>query len=263
MGEEASKGDVEYLLAVVKRAEAMAALRDEPLTRRELESRLDVSRATVHRLTSALADHGLVERTNAHHELTPLGETVAAELAGFGETVSTARELQPLFAAADGTPVDVDPELFLDAETTVSTPGTPYAPVRRFVELLDETETVRGFDTTALAPVSAEEVFDVITDGMQTEVIYEPSIIESIVESYPDRSEALLDRDNLTVYVHESLPFGLTLYESRVGVGAYDGRTGTLQLYVDTDDRDALAWGERVYEHYRERAEPLKATDRP
>jgi len=249
MGEEASKGDVEYLLAVVKRAEAMTALRDEPLTRRELESRLDVSRATVHRLTSALADHGLVERTNAHHELTPLGETVAAELARFGETVSTA--------------VDVDPELFLDAETTVSTPGTPYAPVRRFVELLDETETVRGFDTTALAPVSAEEVFDVITDGMQTEVIYEPSIIESIVESYPDRSEALLDRDNLTVYVHESLPFGLTLYESRVGVGAYDGRTGTLQLYVDTDDRDALAWGERVYEHYRERAEPLKTTDRP
>jgi hypothetical protein len=49
---------------------------------------------------------------------------------------------------------------------------------------------------------------------------------------------------------HEDLRFGLTLCDDRVGLGVYDGETGMMELYLDTDSPAAYEWAEGVYATY-------------
>lgn len=252
-----------YLLDVVRRLPVLAELRDGSRSRGELADALQASKTTVHRATTTLEDHGLVERWNGTYRLTAIGEAVAEEACAFGERATTARRLAPLFDAVAHAPVDLDPELFADATVNVAEPGDPYAPVRRLTSLVRRADELRWFDTSTVAPAIHAEVADRLVDGMRARVVLEPVGARGLRADCPDDGAGLLGSENLDLYVHESLPFGLTLAGGRVGVGGYCTETGVLRVYVDTDDPGALAWGRELFQHYVRTARPLAETSVP
>lgn len=251
----------ELLVVSIQRADVLKALSVRPLRRAEIEETVDVSRTTAHRIARSLTDHGLVERTDAGFVLTPLGEAIAAEVNRVQDTVKVAANLQPILEALSETAFVLDVSLFTDAVITASKPGDPYAPVSRFMELLTETETLRGFDTTSIAPLYVDEIRDEILGGMETSVIYQPAVAQQIADSYPDELDEARESDRLELFTSESLPFGLALYDERIGVGAYDSDTGMLKIFVDTDNPEAIKWGESLYEYYRNDADPFFPPD--
>lgn len=253
---ERQVGDVGELLDVsLQRADALEALRSGPLRRSEIETKLDVSRTTAHRIARALADHGFVERIDGRYALTPFGEVAAAEVERVRTAFAAADRLRPFLDAVADTPFELDVSWFADSEVTTSGPGDPYAPVEQFMKLLSETDSLRGFDTTSVAPIFVDEIREEILDGMATSVVYLPTVAAQIAESYPEELADAMASNDLQLYTRESLPFGLALFDDRVGLGAYDDRTGMLTVFVDTDDPRALAWGERLYEYYRDDAD--------
>ena len=249
--------DTDALVALVRRAPALAALREGPLDRRDLEERLGVSRPTVHRLTRTLDERGLVERAGGEFALTGLGEVIAETVGEFERDVEAARRIAPVFEAVSDHDPAIDPGAFAGATVTTAAPGNPYRCVERFMELVSETDTLRGVDPTAINPLHLDDIHARIVDGMETDAVFHPEVVAELLTSNPERAHTAFESGNLTLRVHDDLPFGLTLCDDRIGVGVYDDETGMLRTYVDTDAPDAREWAKAVYADYRAEATEL------
>lgn len=246
--------------AAVRYAPTLGLLADGPKSRRELESALGVSKATVHRTTTAISDIGLAERIDDVYQLTALGETVQREVSACRARIRLADDLGPLLQSATRHGVDLDAGLLATATVTEASPNDPYGPMRRLFTLLSDTESLRGFDVSALDPLTVGQVARRIHDGMPTELIYRPAVLSAVLDGEPEHAEGVLGSGRLAVWTCEELPFGLLLFDDRVCLTGSDPETGTLAIAVDTADVRAIDWAESLYEQYRRRANPTPTT---
>lgn len=240
----------DLLIEVVRRAPMIEALREEPLDRHYLEQRLDISKSTVHRNTTSLAERGLVERTDGTYKLTEFGEAVAEVVATFEAEMQTTVRLAPLFDTVAGIQPRCPINAFSDATVTTAERGDPFGPLARFVSLVEETDTLQMLDSYAVAPTYIDEIHGRVLDGLETKVIERPDIAEDIIENYPQKCVELCASEFLTMRLHDGLPFGLVILDSRIGVGVRDPNTGTPRVFIDTDDPEGRAWAETLFESY-------------
>ncbi|WP_277552430.1 helix-turn-helix transcriptional regulator [Halobaculum limi] len=255
--------DTDRLGDIVRHGPVLEALLDEPLDRREIEDRLDVSRATSHRFTRWLDEQGFAEKVDGRFRLTGRGEVVAEEVLRFEANVHTAHRLAPLLDVICEDHREFVVEPFVDATVTVAEPDDPYGPVERFISLVGDSETFRGFNTTHMAPLVLGGFHRQLFDATDTEVIYLPRIAETLFETYPGRASEAIERGHLALRTREELPYGLALFDDRVGIGGYDSATGLMQVFVDTDAPIAREWAERVYDSVRADSEPLDEHSSP
>ena len=62
----------------------------------------------------------------------------------------------------------------------------------------------------------------------------------------------------MTLRTREDLPYGLALFDDRVGIGGYDETPGLMQGFVDTDAPIARERIERVYAWVRADSKSLE-----
>lgn len=249
--------DPDRLSDIVRHGPVLEALRAGPLDRREIEECLDVSRATSHRLTKWLGEQEFVEKIDGRFELTGRGEAVADEVLRFEANVSTVHRMGPLLDVICPHHTEFAIEPMIEATVTVAEPAVPDRPVERFISLVSESETFRGFNTAHLAPLMIGEFYQRVFDGTEAELIYTPQIAEKLIETYPTRVTEAVDRGQLTLRTREKLPYGLAIFDERVGLGGYDDDTGLMQVFVDTDSPIAREWAERVYASIKADSTPL------
>ncbi|WP_224333695.1 helix-turn-helix transcriptional regulator [Haloprofundus halobius] len=245
--------DPDGFLELVRRAPMMEALCDGAADRRTLEAELDISRATSHRFTRWFGDRGLVERVDGEFRLTATGRAVAEALARFKSEVTVALLLAPVLDAVDGGDGPIPPiplSAFVDATVTTPGDGDPHGPMNRYVSLVRESETLRGFDTWAIAPTYMGEIQERILEGMETTLVDPVAVVEDVMENYPERCVAVCVSGHLTIRLHDSLPFGLAVFDDRIGVAVRDPETNALTAFVDTDSPAAREWAEATYETY-------------
>ena len=285
-----SPSDPDGFMELLRRAPMLEALLDGPRDRGELEAELGISRATGHRFTRWLDDWGLVERVDGEFRLTATGSAVADAAVDFKAEVATALRLGPVLEAVgdtagggddggnargagdvdsadDGDDADdaggeavppVPLAAFADATVTTPARGDPHGPVVRYVTLVRETTTLRGFDTWAIAPTYMAEIQERIVDGMATELVDPVAVVEDVMAHYPERCVEVCASGNLAIRLHEDLPFGLAVLDDRIGIAVPDPDAGTLAAFVDTDDPVAREWAEATYEAYRAESVPLE-----
>lgn len=240
----------DLLIEVVRRAPMIAALRDGPSDRRDLEQRLGISKSTAHRITTSLAEQGLVERTDGKHKLTEFGEAVAEVVATFEADMRTTVRLAPLFDAVAGVQPQCPLNAFSEATVTTVDRGDPFGPLARFVSLVKETDTLQMLDSYAVAPTYIDEIHGRVLDGLETKVIERPEVAGDIIENYPQKCIELCASEFLTMRLHDEIPFGLVILDSRIGVGVRDPGTGAPRAFVDTDDPEGRAWAETLFESH-------------
>ena len=249
--------ETDELLDVVRHGPVLRALFSEPMDRREIEAHLGVSRATSHRLTRWLDEHGLAEKRDGRFRLTGKGISFAECVLSFERKVETSERLAPLLDVVCENHMEFVVEPFADATVTTADQADPYAPVRRFLGLLGGSRTFRGFNTTQMvsfAVAGGESAFD----GVDAEIIYLPEVVEALFEASPERARDAVDAGHLTLRTREALPYGLAIFDDRVGIGGYDEDTGAMTVFVDTDTAYAREWAERTYAAFRADSEPLE-----
>jgi predicted transcriptional regulator len=249
--------DTDLLGDIVRHGPVLEVLLEEPLDRREIEQRLDVSRATSHRYTQWLDEQGFVEKVDGRFQLTWRGTVITEEVLRFEANVRTAHRMTPLLEAVCEDHRDFVLEPFVDATVTAAEPENPYRPVERFVSLVNESETFRGFNTTHMAPLVLGEFHHRVFDETDTEIIYLPHIVEKLFETYPERAREAIECGHLALRTRDELPYSLALFDERVGIGGYEETTGHMQVFVDTNDPIAREWAERVYASVRADSNPL------
>ncbi|WP_254764399.1 helix-turn-helix transcriptional regulator [Natrinema marinum] len=249
--------DTEEMVDIVRHGHLLRALLVEPLDRREIEATLEVSRATSHRFVRWLEDNEYGERVDGRYRLTGLGTVVADGVCKFEAYLRTARRLDPLFEYICEDHEEFVIEPFADATVTVADPSDPYAPIARFLSLLRESESFRGFNTTHMIPPGSEGDADRLLEDRTVELVYVPDTVDALRDEADAALAAAIDEGNVTVRTREALPYGLALFDDRVGIGGYDEETGTMRVFVDTDAAIAREWATQVFESIRADSRPV------
>jgi predicted transcriptional regulator len=251
------------LLDVIQHRELLEALVDEPLYRDEIQDRVGVSRATSHRFTRWLLDNEFAERVDNRYRLTGKGQVYVDEVLRFERNLRTATAIAPLLDTICKHHQEFVIPPFADATVTTATPEDPHRPVARFIALLRESSTFRGFNTTHMVPPALADVYDHLFDGIETELIYLPDVVDNLVEAYPEGLRSAIDSGHLELRSRETLPYGLALFDDQVGIAGFDEETGMMRVFVDSDSAIACAWADRVFETYRNNSELIELPRTP
>lgn len=259
--------DDELLEIAVGRRPVLAALAESPRHRRELQEKLDISKTTCHRIVRTFDDRGLLERTDKGYTLSKKGELVAQQTDQYHRNIRAACLLEPIAARFEESEVDFDLELFADARVTRPEPDNPTVPINREFQIFRDSETHLKVDYNQyIPPLYIEQLADIIVEqGMQFEHVLPKEMVEQQLSQFPDLHRKQADGEieaQVKYRICEDVPFGMVIFDrSHVVLRAYDDETGSVEVMVDTDDPDAVAWAEDVYEHYRERADPPAEVD--
>lgn len=251
--------DTDRLVEVVRRGPALETLYGRSLDRREIEDSLGVSRATSHRTTRWLLKEGLAERREGRFSLTGKGEVFADELLRLERNLRAAERLAPLLDCICETHREFVIGPFADAVVTEATPSDPYRPVSRFLELLADSDAFRGFNTTHVVPPGTPEFEEKLLGEGDVEFVTVPSVANHLLEHCGEAATAAIERGHFQLRTRETLPYGLAIFDERVGVGGYEEETGALRVFVDTDAADARRWAEGAYEMYRRASDPVSS----
>ena len=254
--DEPIRDDPKYMIEFARRVDALDALAIEPLTKRELADVLAVSRPTAHRILAGFEELDAVRPGPNGYELTRFGHVVHDAVGDYRDRVQTAMSLRPLLNdLPDG--IEFDYQLFTDAVVTEATYDDPFRPMNRFIELFEDATQVKGFNRSFLEPMYIELAHERIEAGLESDIIYDPKVIELVLEEYPNLGATALEKDHVTASVHDDLPIAMAIFENRIGIGIHTEAMGTPVAWIDTDDSDAIAWGNQLFEQYRAEATQL------
>lgn len=255
---ELNLDDIKFLVDSSNRVDALIALREGACDRDGLQATTGASAPTVGRILEDFEKRGWVNCDGHEYELTKPGAFVAEHFLTFTDRINTERRIRDIWQWLPGEVNGFTLEMLTGANITVVEPGNPYGPANHCASLYRETDRLRGFDAALTAPHHFEELYDQIVDGMDTEIIFPPTVSETIASTYPEEAGEVLESESFTLWLHDELPlYRVLIYDDSVGIGGYDSDSGVLQVFVNTDTPEAREWAESTFESYRQEARSL------
>jgi len=253
-------GDIAYLSRSEHRIPALVALTERPRSRSELCELTGVSSSTIRRTLDEFEDRIWIHRDGYRYTATRLGEVIASGMEDLIEQVETERQLRNIWHWLPDEVSEFPIETWEAMTITVAEPDAPYRPIDRFESLLEETSELR-----LVRPEIAlmEPCFDVlvrlIDRGVEVVLVARPESHTYFLSTYPERSAALMQRDNFTVLEHDALPsHGTGLLDERVAISCYERDSGTVHVLIDTDVAAVREWAASMCETYTAEAQPVE-----
>ncbi|WP_435360492.1 helix-turn-helix transcriptional regulator [Haloarchaeobius sp. DFWS5] len=255
---------VETVLEVLtKRWSVVVALRDKPRTKPELVDEVGVSRSTVDRAVGDLEDEDVATYEDGRYRLTSFGG-LACEAHDLSRRCLTglcdARDLvEQLPDAGDGSAI-----AFANATVVRPEPHRPDLAMRRFVELLNEADRVRGVSPVVVEPYVEVCQRRVAEDGMELDLVVAQPVYDVLRREFGAAFEDVLQADHASVVATDAdIPVGMAIIdrddERELAVVLYSA-TGISGL-IRNDDPAAVGWALEVFERMRARTvEPESRT---
>jgi predicted transcriptional regulator len=245
--------DIAYLARSEHRIPTLIALTVRPRSRSELWELTGVSSSTIRRTLSEFEDRRWIRKTGYQYEATRLGTYIASAMADVIERVESERKLRDVWPWLPSEESGFTIDMCSNAVVTFADADDLYRPVNRFMSLLRETDQFRfiGFDVALLEPCK-DDLCQQIVDGMCTEIIEPPRVVNYIRSTCPELFSETLESGNLMVWLHDDLPpYGVGIFDQRIAISGYDPDSVMVRVLVDTDAPEAREWAESVYESYR------------
>lgn len=248
--------DVECLTELLaRRYDLLDALTDGPLTKSELETRLDISRSTIDRAVRSLEGEEIVTREAGAVTLTEFGR-VALEgylqfqrgLGGLREAVSMHQTFDP----AEPIPFD----FFRSADVVDANRRSPHRPIVAFQQFLEDVDSVQTVVTGLLPDYVDYYHTQVVENEMTAEVVVRAPVLDKLLSMYWDSMSEILSTGRFEVYETSADPS----YSIKVGEGETSeaaiitygpqGVTG----FMRSDTREAVEWAAELFETIKDDA---------
>jgi predicted transcriptional regulator len=254
MGGNSDADDI--LRAAIERQPLFRELEDGGLTRAEVQTTLNVSRSTAHRIINRFESMGVIDHEDGRYRLTPLGNVVAAETERATRTVAVANRLTPLLETFEAADERVELDVFDDASVTAPEPADPYLPLRRLLSLVEETSRIRELSPTTPEPAYQSVLLERVRDGLEAAVVYPASVVDHLRRQANTDLQAVVDDHGLDLRVGPLPGFRLILADEHVYLGGYNDASTQLTVVADTDSPAAVEWAMRVFRTRWENATP-------
>jgi predicted transcriptional regulator len=254
---------IECLYDASQRLRILDTLDNAALDLRGLMTALDSPRTTLQRNLSVLEDQGWIENTDAGYTVTTAGMLIREEVATMNKTVETINNMAP-FLEAMNAPLTLDIDKLRDARLTVPDSVQPNAPMKRLLDAFEGADRVRGclpVVSWVLVERSRRAADDVISGH---EYVISREAIEALHQQFPANNKERSERNqsaDIDLYVYEEdLPYGLFVARDRLALAVYNEK-GRIQALIDAANETTIAWGEQVYERYKQQSKQFHNTD--
>lgn len=247
--------------ALLKRKHVLDALRDERLTRRDIEDRFDVARTTAYRTTVALEEQGLIESTDAGYRPTPHGVAVAAAGERYAEGLAAAERLRPLIEYLDHPLFVRSLHLFAEAEVRTPDPEDPFGLIEWLMDQLAGADRFRCLVDTIGPARWFEIAVERAEAGADMEAVFTREGLAQIDEEAAERVASVLRLPNCNAFVGEEVPFSLNTFDDTVIVAGNDSQTGLPAACAVTERAETWDWAEALFRRYRREADRVAAED--
>jgi predicted transcriptional regulator len=129
-----------------------------------------------------------------------------------------------------------------------------------FLKILKEAAFIHGA-ASMMSPGMGEAVFARVLEGIPVDLIVNQEAAEALQkEPYASALTQLLKFPNFKIYVAQ-VPFriGLTITDKCVSIGLFkkDGKMYDSGSDLFSTDPAAMAWGEKIFIHFKENSVPL------
>lgn len=257
--------EIEFLALSANRIAVLRALADRPHTRTDLARSTDASQPTLGRVLGDFEDRRWVKRTEDGYVATATGRMVAEGMGELLAILETDRTLQPIMEWLPTTAMDFDFRCLRGATVTVPNRTRPSAPLRRELDLVSESASVRicshTFNERSLAAVR-ERVLNSPSE-FEFAGVFSRTAIDALAADSTLRSDLgeLLDATNAAIRVHGGeVPVAVTVADDQVNMLLRDD-AGVLRAALDTDDSAVRSWARGTYERYWDEATPLDSDE--
>ena len=249
--------ELQFVSQSENRVKALIVLTEtEPITRDDLETRLDVSHRTVIRVVNTLTDRGYVQESDNGLRLTPFGAHLASRLDSFVADAEIALEFRPLLEHGPPLLREMDLAVLEDAELVVASESKPFAILDRLLDLRAEAtrfrEVAPGVEQKSLEQLAQRVRSD---EEIDVEVII-PESASVAAESQPKYREdhaTTLESDQVDIYVHpEPIRFAAGVVDDTAAIAVM--RDGQPYAIAISDAPAMRTWVENVFEQYRNEA---------
>lgn len=249
------RDEVEDVVSLLRRAHVLEACRDGPIGRTAVAERADCSRTTAYRATGDLADEGLLERTPEGYRLTGTGAATLDRIRAFRADVEGVDRLGPVLAHVDAPAVVENAALFADATVIEAEPGTPYGIEQHLTALIEDVDReIFAVTTSVGAPSTVDGTHERVAAGVDYEHVFTRQAYDRLVDGYGGVADDIADRDNVGLFVVETSPVDLVVYDDTLVLVGFDD-TGLVTAVATTDDEEARAWARQLFDDHKRRGE--------
>ncbi|MCK9308069.1 MAG: DUF1724 domain-containing protein [Methanoculleus sp.] len=206
-----------------------------------------------------------IESVRGDYVLTPIGKLVEPEIERLVTLMGVLQRHREFWAEHEIE--SIPPEFLSDlqdlygAEVVRDVEEDIYAVHTAFAGILGRASWIHGV-SSIMSPVHADVIKKVVMDSKPVELVVSPELAARLaLEPYRTILESLKEYTRSGIYVTPS-PFrlGMAVTDSCLSLGLYRRDTGTYDAAADLigTNAAAVAWGERVFQHYKATARPLR-----
>ena len=265
--EDVTREQLSFLTRSPRPLQLLRTLRTRPATRNELSTAGDdsPSSVTIWRALQAFVDYGWCESKSGTYHLTSTGERTLAAYEELLVMAEQAVEKAPFLQRLSTTWSDFPTHALPDAEIVASEPASPGLVVESALKLCDPKTRHFRILTSVFNPTLFAGYHKLLKLGVVLEPVVDASVYEEICDN--DDFHYLLNNSEYERYtlsrLEDSLTLGIGLYDDRkIAIGAYNevGEGNHIAVLISSHE-DLIAWGEDVYQTYREQALPPADSD--
>lgn len=130
-----------------------------------------------------------------------------------------------------------------------------------YLKIVKEARCISGV-SSVMSPGHADAIGERIIEGIPVELVVSSDVASQLKEEpYSGKINELADYKNFRLMViDENVRVGLTVTDGCVSLGLYkkDGVTYDTTTDLFSFDQRAIAWGERLFEYYQQKADILE-----
>jgi predicted transcriptional regulator len=206
----------------------------------------------------------LILSENYLFSLTPLGRAVADNIANYVHIMAGIDQHQEFWRTHDlsGLPDECLMKIgdLRNSEVELDTRFDIMHVYSHFLKMVRDGEYIHGI-SSIMSPGIAEVVASRIMGGTDVELVINDEVLSTLrKEPYSTKVKRLAKFPNFKVFLWEGpLRLGIAVTNEHLSLGFYHHNSDCYDSSSDLFSRDplAIAWGERVFGYYRDKAFPL------
>lgn len=222
------------------------------------------SQALIPKIRKLESMHFLEEKDH-EYQLTSLGKVIASKISDFSRTIESINMHSCFWTNhyMEGIPERMLNEIgdLFNSEIISDTNVNLFNVYTNYLKIVKEARHISGV-SSVMSPGHADAIGERIIEGIPVELIVSSDVASQLKEKpYSGKINELADYKNFRLMViDENLRVGLTVTDGCVSLGLYkkDGVTYDTTTDLFSLDQRAIAWGKRLFEYYRQRADILE-----
>ncbi|MBM4241527.1 MAG: winged helix-turn-helix domain-containing protein [Euryarchaeota archaeon] len=259
-----SKDNLKFLASSNVRLDIMFSLNEESKSLRTLKNEINLSSSTILRAINQLYEENIVTKEYDLYSLSHIGKIIVFNLIKMMKSIVSVKKFEELWLDHEigGITEDLLKEIdcLSDSVLIKSEDTEIFKPYSNYLKLISEVKHLKG-----ISPIFHPdfiEVFNNLLDrDIDIQLILTREVLDKTIESSDKESmkKAILKKNPKFWEWNEDLKLAFTVTDNFVSLGLFldDGTFDANRDLVGTS-KEAIYWGNRLFNHYLEQAEEIK-----